>query len=151
MLALLVTAQSASAQDACTYDECALKVTRGFLGTSILKGTEEERVARIILLAPHLDLFAQRSDSAGLYYEAFRGQQNRSTWFLIGGAAAFLTGPLLARENETAGIAITVTGIGALVVAVVESISASNKLTRAVWWYNRGLPGDYSSHGLARK
>ena len=73
MLALLVTAQAASAQDACTYDECALKVTRGFLGTSILKGTEEERVARIILLAPHLDLFAQRSDSAGLYYEAFRG------------------------------------------------------------------------------
>jgi hypothetical protein len=135
-----LVAHSAFAQaEGCTYDECALKVTQSLFGRSILQGTSEQRVARIFFFAPDIPLFTERADSAAYYYRAFRSQQNRGTWFLIAGSAAFFSGALLASRDETVGITLSVAGFGAFVVSIIETVSGFNKLSRAVWWYNREL------------
>ncbi len=129
----------AQATAGCTYDQCALKLKRGFLSRKLIAGTQEEHVANVYFLAPYLERFAERSDSAAYYYARFRSKQNSSTWFALGSLAAFAAALIVNDSNEPVAGTLLVLGVGGLTVSLVRSLPAPNDLSRAIWWYNRDL------------
>ena len=143
LLAVLIIASAARLEaqttSGCTYDRCALKLKRGFLSRRLVAGMQEEQVASVYFLAPSLERFAERSDSAAYYYVRFRSRQNSSTWLALGSVAAFTAAMIINDSNEPVAGTLLVLGVGGLTVGLVRGISAPNDLSRAIWWYNRGL------------
>ncbi len=143
LLAMFFTAPAgpleAQATTGCTYDRCALKLKRGFLSHQLVAGTQEERVANIYFLAPYVERFAERSDSAAYYYERFRSRHNSSIWFGLAGLAAFTAALIVNDSNEPVAGTLLVLGVGGLTVGLVRGIPARNDLSRGIWWYNRDL------------
>lgn len=131
---------AAQAQDeACTYDRCALRVHYGFLTHSIVQGSEGERVARIGIFAPDLDLFAG-SDSAAFYYSGFRSAHNSSVWLSIGALAAIATAAIVdTQDADEVVFGSLVIGGGLAIGASIRSLQARERLSTAIWWYNRSL------------
>lgn len=147
MLGLAAAARPGRGQaDGCTYDRCALRVHRGFWGPRLVRGLEGDKVAGLGLLAPRLTLFAERSDSAARYYELFRKSNNQGAALMLAGALVFVgvtvsAGPRWDQPVTTAqGVGLAV-GLGLLVAGGIRILPAHNRLSKAVWWYNRTLAG----------
>lgn len=162
VLGIVPAATAWAQEDACTYDACALRVS-GRGGSVILRGVESERIARIGFwgFAPRLPLLAERSDSAAYYYRRFRSAHNTSNWlFLVGTVPAAIIGVMAAlepdREAGTLGIGLLVTFTGTLVAGAIVRGPAPDRLSRAIWWYNRTLPpsaspGTFPGSGVGRR
>lgn len=143
LLALLAAAAilPLAAQDSssCSYDWCALRVRSSFWGASLARGIADERVARIGVFAPHLPLFAQRGDSAAKYYAAFRSRHNTgSTLALVGSALLLGSAIAIGSDSDVAG-GLLVASIPITLIGAAFHGSANERLSRAVWWHNRGL------------
>lgn len=139
LIALAVTPASGQEPAACTYDDCALMLKSGFLGTRLVRGTAETPIASLILFAPRLHFMGGRSDSAGRFYASFRSKRNSGTWLTFAGAALFAGALIVDGESEELAIGLAVTGFGSLMFGAIRAWSGQNDLARAVWWYNRGL------------
>ncbi len=142
---LLGGARLGAAQaNGCTYDTCALRLHQGFWGPRIVRGVTGEKVAGYGLFAPRLSLFAERSDSAGRYYELFRKSHNQGSGLALAGTVIFagfaLRGALEPNRNLSTveGVGLTV-GTGLLLAGVIRLLPAHNRLSKAIWWYNRTL------------
>lgn len=132
---------SAPAQTpACTYEACALRIKHRFFSQSIVQGAEEKKVATIGMIAPRLAIFAERSDSAHIYYRSFRSAHNTRLWLALG-AAASLAGSLVASQNDEDGVAIALlaVGVGFTTGGAILSVKSRDHLSAAIWWYNREL------------
>lgn len=135
---------SASPQDACTYDTCALRVS----GRKVLQGIDGERVAGTSFLgfAPRIELFAERSDSAGGWYERFRSATNTSSsLFMIAAIPATIISVAAIADphgqpSEALAIGLLATLTVSLTAGLIVGLPAPDHLSRAVWWYNRTLP-----------
>ena len=123
----------------CSYDRCALRVKSSFFGTSIVQGRQEDHLASITFFAPGLPQLAERSDSAAALYAAFRGRQNRGTVLTLVGLVSVIVGAAVAGSDQDWGMWAIVPG-GILTLAGVQQWnSGRDRLSRAVWEYNRTL------------
>jgi hypothetical protein len=143
LLAALSLPGQVEAQDECTYSACALRVERGFFRNSLLQGATGKRIADVAFLAPQLDVFAERSDSAGHYYQAFRTPHNQSFWLgtiggLLLGSAIVIEEVDRTQDELTWGIGIP--GMALLITGLIRGLGSGNNLSKAVWWYNSTLP-----------
>lgn len=147
ILGLAVATRPGTAQeDPCTYDTCALRLHRGFLSARIVRGMEGEKVAGLGMFAPRLTLFAERSDSAARYYELFRRSTNQGNGLVLAGTAVFLVfafsnGFDWNQQVTTAqGVGMTV-GAGLMLAGSIRILPSYNRLSKAIWWYNRTFAG----------
>ena len=140
-IALSVVSPSVGAQGdtVCTYDQCALMLRAGFWGTRLLQGVREEPIARIWFLAPRVSVFTMRTDTASVLYESFRRKYNGGAWLQVAGLGLLLGASLLADESEAAAIGLVGSGVVLTVAGVLRAASGRHDLSRALWWYNRGL------------
>lgn len=130
------------AQNDCTYGSCALRVRRSLIGHRIVRGVQEDKVASIILFAPRLEMWRERSDSANTHYAAFRTKHNIGAAFSLAGVAAFAAGTIIAlsdRGNETVPLVAIVSGLTFTVAGFVYLLQARDRLSQAIWWYNGTL------------
>lgn len=125
--------------DACSYDACALRVRYRLLGGQIVQGREENRVVSLGWLAPNAPLFGERSDTAAWYYASFRRKQHVGAALGFAGLAASVAALLVGDSNQDLAAGL---GIGGSVLVIGGGIQlgrANERLSRAVWWYNRTL------------
>ena len=139
-IAALPTPSTAQEPDGCTYDKCALMVKSGFFRRSLVQGADEAHVASLLFLAPHLDLFAERSDSAARYYRSFHSKHNSGTWLALAGTALFAGAYIVEGESDGVAIGLAIAGAGSIVIGTFRTAAGRNDLARALWWYNRELP-----------
>lgn len=132
----------AAQQDGCTYDECALRVKRGFWGPRLVQGLQEEKVAGFAFVAPPLTDFLQRSDSALRYYTLFRSRHNRGLWLMLGGTLLVGGAQILHAINadqDPIAIGIVIGGAAGWVIGAINIGRSQEPLSKTVWWYNRTL------------
>ena len=135
--------RSAAAQaQTCSYVRCFLSFREH--PPRVVQGAAATPVARFGLFAPRIDLLTASSDSARLYYQAFRANYNRAgvlklidfgAW--IAGLAVFAGNP---RANHGATIAIVAGSVPVGIAALVYSARAERRLDRAIAAYNQTLP-----------
>jgi hypothetical protein len=140
ILAVMGTPLAAQVAPQCTYDRCALMVKEGWLGRRLVQGSDETHVAQLAFFPRPLPLFAERSDSAAIRYDAFRRKQISSTSAMLLGVVAFAGAAIAAGDSDAATTGLLLLGLGSWTFGIVRSVSASNDLARAVWLYNRGFP-----------
>ena len=125
----------------CTYDQCALRVQSRLFSRSIVRGRDAERVARIGMFVHDLPLFREGPDSAARYYAAFRSAHNRGTLLSLLATALFVVasatrGPY---DWEAPSFGLFVTGVAVGIGGSINVIRSEDRLSKAVWWYNRAL------------
>ena len=132
-------AAPAQTPDACSYDACALRVRYRLLGGQLIQGREESRVVSLGWLAPNAPLFGERSDTAAWYYASFRRKQHVGAALGFAGLVASVAALLVGNSNEDLAAGL---GIGGTVLVIGGGIQlgrANERLSKAVWWYNRTL------------
>ncbi len=142
VVAALLSPGQAVAQDECTYLGCALRLERGFLRNSLLQGATGNRIANVGFLAPRLDMFAERSDSAAYYYQAFRTAHNQSFWLSTSGGLLMVATIIIEEIDRTQSEltwGIGIPGIALLFTGIIRGFGSGNKLSKAIWWYNSTL------------
>lgn len=139
---------AARAQEACTFDRCALRIqSRFFSGERIVQGVTARRVARLGLFAPHIEPLATAGDSARRHYVAFRHSHNRAGAFLLIGAVASTAAAFIILgddnfPNNTPSTSAWVLAGGGLVFSFAGAInlmSGRDHLSQSIWFYNRSL------------
>jgi hypothetical protein len=130
-----------SAQDPppCTYETCALRVKYGVLGTSIVQGAQEDHLASVAFFPPTLPQLAERSDSAAIFYSAFRARQNRGMVLTFIGLIGIAVGGALVDTNDDSSWLAVMPGLAVTFAGVQQLNSGRERLSRAVWEYNRTL------------
>jgi hypothetical protein len=143
ILLLLVTARAgpASAQTACTWDSCALRVQPPTLTTPLMlvRGSQDQEVVRLGLLEPAIAPFVALSDSAVAHARIYDVLYDRGSLLNIAGTVVSIGAPILLR-GAMQKIAFTGAGIGMTVYGNMLTNQANDSLNRAIWWYNRELP-----------
>ncbi|MBW3551993.1 MAG: hypothetical protein KY466_00710 [Gemmatimonadetes bacterium] len=143
-LLLLAAAAPAGAQGAepCDFERCGLRVQ----GTSVLRGPGTDRVAGLGRLYADLRFLETAGDSAAILARTAARAHERSQ--LAGALATVALLPLYehfyvsgrVREDPSwtsAGLGLT--GVVALYVAAWWQRPVRGSVSRAVWWYNRGV------------
>lgn len=134
--------------EACSYDECALRVEpRVFGAPRIVRGTFGAPVASLGLFGADVERIVQGADSAVRHARVYRASQR---WAVAATVAGFVLGSVaIAQCDDTGFIFPSCSGsamplaVGALAgtfYGAFEYRRANRALARAVWWYNRGLP-----------
>jgi hypothetical protein len=136
---LLAGGLSAQAPARCSYDECAIRVRSTFWSTQLVRGREAVPVARIGFFAPRLPLFGERSDSAGFYYDAFRSRRNTQSILGLTGLGIAVGVVIAAASGADPPAELVLVSIPLTALAGMVTTGASDRLARAIWWYNRGL------------
>jgi hypothetical protein len=138
LLASLTVQAAAQPDSSCTWDRCALRLHRGFLGARLVRGLGGEQVAGLGLFPSAVPLFAERSDSAAIRYDAFRSKQTVGSGLVIAGLAALFAGAaVLSADHAEVGGALALAGFGLSLGGGIVASAGQNDLARAVWWYNR--------------
>lgn len=128
----------------CTYEQCALRIRARFFGRDLVRGRDDEKVHGLGIWVGSLDdAFAGNPAAQELAASFGRRHNLGSTLVLLGGVTAAFAAALLAsdtpgRDHGAATVA-TFGGLAALAVGGVMERSAEDRLSRAVWEYNRGL------------
>ena len=133
----------AAQEPACTWDRCALRVQSSLFSMKVVRGSAGETVAKLGGFGPRIAPLAASPDTAvQRYYAQFRGAANRATALTLGGFALGVAAVVAYSHHDTRGSAGWLLGASALVdiIQFAEQRHASDRLERAIWWYNRGLP-----------
>jgi hypothetical protein len=139
---LLVSGPAAArAQDACTWDTCALRVQAATLTTPamIVRGAESAEVIRLGLLEPEVAPFVMLSDSAVAWARIYDRLYDRGSILGIAGTVIAVGAPIM-LEGVMQKIAFTGVGLAFSVYGGTLTNRANDALNRALWWYNRELP-----------
>jgi hypothetical protein len=135
---LAVAAAPAYAQQACTYDDCALRLEQN----EVIAGKAGKKVGSLGFMSfTDLTQTFSASDSAAAQYAVFRDYYNTGS-LLSGLTGTTLTGVWIFRDKLSTGYEIGII-ISALVLGAVgnhHAKRAEQSLARAIWWYNRDLP-----------
>src|SRR5262249_20722301 len=122
----------------CTYDQCAIRFHSGRL----VQGVEGKPFARLGIFSAHIRAFERGSDSVRTHYDAFRSHQRTGTALELLGLAAMTAGLFVIEDrghSSDAGQILFFLGAGISLGGGFALRSASNHLSQAVWWYNRGF------------
>ena len=146
-LALLVAvlgSQELPAQSEYTYDECALRMQyRAFGGVRVVQGQSAEKVGgfNFFGFAPVLPMLAEGPDSVIVNYEAFRSVNNSGAVLQAVGAAAIIAGVVVLTIDHESGwsAGLVLGGMIPLWWGTTRRVQGRDHLSRAIWWYNRGL------------
>ena len=129
---------------ACTYDQCAIRTESRFFSTRLVAGREGKSLAQLGMFPPRVQVLELASDSARRYYTAFRSARQSGAWLSLG-SLALLTGAVIFAadrpRHDGASVGFLVGGFALSFGAGISFRRSSNHLERAIWWYNRDLPG----------
>ena len=137
-LALVLGVTAAPAQQACTYEQCALRMEEN----DVVAGQAGRKIGSLGFMR-HTDMAQtfSASDSAAAHYAEF--QDYYITGSLLSGlTGTTLTGVWIFRDKLSTGYEIGII-LSALVLGAVGNHHAKRArqgLARAIWWYNRDLP-----------
>lgn len=127
---------------ACTWDECALRISPGTFTTppALLRGRDDVRVIQLGLFQDAVTPHFARSDSARAYALVY--DRLFDTGGVLSGAGTVIAvlAPIV-LDGTMRQIAFTAVGIGLSVYGGVITGRANDALSTAVWWHNRELPG----------
>jgi hypothetical protein len=137
-LGLAFMMSPAHAQQACTYDQCALRLEEN----DVVAGQAARKLGSLgFMNYTDLTQTFSASDSAAAQYAIFRDYYITGS-LLSGLTGTTLTGVWIFRDKLSTGYEIGII-ISALVLGAVgdsQARKAQRGLARAIWWYNRDLP-----------
>ena len=145
-----VPAQRATAQQvtsplvrqACTYDNCAVRVEDGWFSRKLVQGTQSQEVARLGFGGPDPVMLLGVNDQARAHAEAYKSRQRVGTTLsLIGSIGSIVTYIMLFddQSSESRRNTLVAINIGSLITAYAGRSylqSARRELDRSVWWFN---------------
>lgn len=123
----------------CDYEECALRVKRGFFGSSLVRGSQEEKVAGLDFWVGNLDSVFEGNAVAQDLAGTFRARRNTGTVLALLGAAAVIAGLACESDWRDWGDPPATFWAGMVVASVGGIVSETgwDPLSRAVWEFNR--------------
>jgi hypothetical protein len=132
----------APADGACTYATCALRVEPGFLGASVVRGAEGERVAGLGAggTRPRLSELVRTSPQAAAYARAYERNARRGALMSAVGTLLLITPAFQDQRVQDYEIAAVLGGAALAVGGSVNLMRANRSLSRALWWYNGQFP-----------
>lgn len=137
-------AQSAPSPVACTYQTCGLRIEPGWFGTSLVKGSTGERVAKLGGFGTGVDVLLTGPDSAAAHGRSYvQAARNAS---ILGIAAVALYAIVAVRTDHFQGssddtdLALGLGSVGLFVATVPFALKSQKELSRSIWWYNASLP-----------
>lgn len=143
-IACVMTAQTANAQQACTYDSCALRIENAH----VVAGQHGAAIGRLGLIStPGLDDRLSLPDSAAAHYRIFKDNYvSGNLWSILGSVTitlVMISPAISGREFASSDAVITagtIAGVVATIIGARKSSKAHAELARSIWWYNRELP-----------
>jgi hypothetical protein len=126
----------------CDYNACALRLKLSWGNWLIIRGEQEQRVAKLgIFRAPSVESIVASSPDAVAEARMFRNNYTPGEVLQAVGVVMMVTGLASAAGNHSAVIPITgVLGGGAvLLYGASRSVRALNALNKTIWLYNRSL------------
>jgi hypothetical protein len=134
------TGHAQGARDStCTYSRCALRVDYGFWSTRLVRGSTDERVARLGWFGSGVGVLLAASDSAAHYARQYQNRRVTSDVVGLIGTALILIGWASGEGLEDGG-PLTLGGLTLGLVGLPFAFASRRSLDRALWWYNRDLP-----------
>ncbi|HEY0672777.1 MAG TPA: hypothetical protein VGD27_10945 [Longimicrobiales bacterium] len=136
-LFIALDAQSANAQQACTYDQCALRREQ----EKVLAGREAKPIGTLGFLdaTDMTEIFAA-NDSAARYYRAFHNNYVAGSALNLVSTITFGGWWFFRKDLSTrAEIGFALTGLISGFFGSSLETKADEGLARAIWWYNRDL------------
>jgi hypothetical protein len=137
-VANVAVSRATAAAPPCTYATCALRVERSIWHRRIVRGATGSSVASLDMpkSSEIAQLFAG-SDSASVYGAKYvRAEQINRPLTIVGTALAAVG---ILQDKRMNGY--TISGFSMLAVSIPFVYAQERALSRAVWWYNAGLPG----------
>jgi len=130
----------ARADSNCDYRRCALAVVPAWNGLDVVRGEQEERVARLGFFWTR-DLSPAFAGEPHAFEFARRAVHTRRTAAVFTDAglallAYALVGGLADSEHSSTYQGVAIGGAAALAIGVPLQFSADGHLSRAVWWHN---------------
>ena len=146
ILSLGVAAQPAFAQTnpGCTYDACALRVYYNAAGAALVRGRDQIVINGLGFWAHDMTSAFQGNRLAQDLADDYREQHNLGTVLTGVGAVSFFIG-LIASDGVISldldtGSLLSLGGLAAIAIGSRVSLTAEDRLSRAIWEYNRTLP-----------
>ncbi|MEJ2679499.1 MAG: hypothetical protein P8174_10550 [Gemmatimonadota bacterium] len=127
------------AQQACTYDACALAVS--YQPFQLVQGEEREPLGRN-LFGPHVQVLLDAGGETARWANSYRryhtAQQVTGLGALVLGGAAYAI-----YHDDDQKLTVSLVSIGVVFGILEEAfqLKSLSRLNRAVWWFNRGLAG----------
>ena len=120
----------------CEYAACALRVKNGFWGRSLVRGAEEAKISGLGFWVGDLGgAFAGSPVSQDLV-ASFRRRHNVGSFLGFSGLAVVIVGGIRNHGAFDDGV-VTMGGVAAMLVGAILIVSAEDRLSEAVWEYNR--------------
>ena len=141
LLAVPASAQRSTAP--CPYDECALRIKSATFTAppALVRGLQDEQLARLGLFQAPITQYMLRSDSAAVYARKYDDTYDTGGVLTIVGTVLSIASPIIFR-GTVRKILWTTAGIGISVYGGIITNRANDHLARAIWWHNRELtPG----------
>lgn len=146
LVALLLAAGSragAQGPSSCAYRDCALGVIPTLVSLDVVRGVEEERVARLgfFWAGDIRPAFAGSERAVALAGKAVRTRRAAAALTDAGLLVMGIAAAMVAREGsvERAGAGVAAGGVALLAASFPVQLLADAQLSRAVWWYNAEL------------
>lgn len=136
-------AQEGPADSLCTYDTCALRVESGFLGTRLVRGAEGAPVSGLGLFGSNLSEVVGSSGRALEHARVYDRTRTPAALTALGAGLLLGFGLATAQDDQVSdgvSLGLTLGGIGLTVVSIRLGSQSQRAFSRALWWYNRGLP-----------
>lgn len=136
------TTTNSVGSEPCAYDQCALRFTLGFGSWSVVQGIDSRKVGRLgMFRGPDVAKLVATVPEAAEEARQFQRGYARSSAILWGGAALAVVGSGLAAANDghPAAVGLGFSGVALMSYAAWSHGKSFNRLSRALWLYNRSL------------
>jgi len=123
------------------YAREALRLKLGFWGSSIVRGSNEEKVGGLGLFGHDVEVLSARDDEISVEFRSYRSKKKTSGILIMTGIAALAASLATIDpdgDNTTSGILFG-GFFGALLGGAIFDASAHESLSRAIWMYNGTL------------
>jgi hypothetical protein len=139
-ITILTLCMQSQAFGQCDYDSCSLRIKYGW-SLKLVAGAEEHEIAGLGMFPSKAttEIFAERSELAASMYQDFRSQRITGSVLALGGLAMMFGGVFAAEENENLGVALVFGGLAISTAGMVVQTTAFDKVSKAIWEYNRTL------------
>jgi hypothetical protein len=130
--------------DACTYEQCAVRLQTGFFTEHLVRGDSGARAVRMSFTGRGVADYLSRVESAAVPAQQFQSRRTRGAVLgIISGAALFYMYESIANDDfgeddfETGAIVGLTVGIPTAIWGAIETVRSRNALSEAIYRFNR--------------